>query len=169
MRWAAPHDPDPALLRDLRSIDANADLCYLAHGHWALVVRPETWRLKDGGRRRRLTGLNVLRKHARSRRPDPITMRAAMLLADGCGIVVQAFFPHGPDRELVEWFREATWLERHGHFDAAMDARIAEADGSAADARMAAHLQDWRETEGRRGYRHVFRGSRSVMGRPSLN
>lgn len=169
MEWAAPHHADPRLVEDLRSIDPDADLCYLADGYWALVVRPERWRLKDGGRRRRLTGLNILAKHRRSRRPDPVTMRAAMLLADGCGIVVQAFFPHGPDRELVEWFREATWLERNGGFDAAMDARMAESDGSAGDARSALNLADWRETEGRRSYRHVFRGSRSVSGRPSLN
>jgi hypothetical protein len=161
--WSAPWQAPDSVARELWAIEPGVELLYLAEGQWALVSRPERWTMPDGGRRRRLTGWNILAKERKASHANPVTLRVAQLLIAGCAVLWQGTFEHAPDHAIVEWFREANWRYRHGELEAALDARDAESNGEAHAMRAARSLQEWRETEGKSTYAHVFRGRRGVL------
>lgn len=158
--WSAPWKAPDHLARELWAIEAGAELLYLAEGQWVLVSRPERWTLADGGRRRRLTGWNILEQQRTN--PNPVSRRVAQLLLEGCAVLWQGTFDHAPDRSIVEWFREVEWKGRHGYVDAAIDAANMEADGSAQQVRAAQTLEQWKDTEARSIFRYA-QGRRSVL------
>ncbi len=158
--WAAPWKAPDSIASALWRIEEGVELLYLAKGQWALVSRPERWTLADGGRRRRLTGWNILEQQRTN--PDPVTRRVAGLLLEGCAVLWQGEFDHAPDHSIVEWFREVEWKGRHGYVDAAIDQHNQEADGSAHQIRAAQSLEQWKETEGRSIFRYA-QGRRGVL------
>ncbi len=155
MNWSAPYAADPSMVRQLKAVDASAELVYLAQGTWALVAKPEGVDLT----RRKLTGRNMLREMFKKGAPDPVSFRSAQLIADGYGIVVQQRFDHAPLWSLVRWFEEADHVAKTD-FDAAYDKRDAASDGRQFEQTVVDTMEDWRATEGVRGYRHVFQGLR---------
>lgn len=155
MTWSAPYTADPGMVAQLKAVDPSAELLYLANGTWALVARPEGVDLS--GRRR--TGRSMLHHLWRQACPDPVQVRSAQLIAEGYGVVALHRWEYAPCWSLVRWFEEADHVARTG-FEAAYDAREQHSDGRAFERHLTATMEDWRVTEGTRGFRHVMRGLR---------
>lgn len=155
MNWSAPYVADPGMVQQLKRVDPSAELLYLAKGTWALVAKPEGVDLS----RRRMTGRNMLKQMWYRGNVDPVSFRSAQLIAEGYGIVAQHQFDYAPLWSLVRWFEEADHVAKTD-FAAAYDKRDQHSDGRAFEQLVTATMDDWRVTEGTRGYRHVFKGLR---------
>lgn len=159
MDWSAPYTAPASVVEGLKRVDPSAELLYLARGSWALVAKPDASSVKDGLARRKLSGRNILRTIRKKGNPDPVTERAAMLVAEGYGIVLIHEWPHAPTHDLVEWFAEADDVAKT-KFDEAMDKRMAHSDGRAFEEQVVKTFRDYNATEGVSVYRHSFRGLR---------
>lgn len=149
----------------IRSIDPTCDLFYLAHGHWALMSRPEPWTLKDQGRARRRTGRNLLHRYRGQARPNPVALRCAQLVADGWAVVKQGPILNGEIgmHGWCHWLDEVTHRMHTEDIDTMMDEADKKSDGTAWAEQNAAVWQDWRDSEGASQHAHVFRGRRHFL------
>lgn len=144
----------PALLQQLREIDANAELVYFGAGRWALgVYRPHRQVIAAAARR-----LAFLSHFARATRDD---VHGTRLETTGFRPIHWYTIQGEPDGRIVEDFRLRDFNYRN-QADATFAARMSESAGEVARAEHDRRLRSNLQAAAPDAWRHAFKNPVSV-------